>query len=250
LVTNAANIRLDRRAWLRVYRATFLLTAAAVALSIIITNVIMETFSEGINIQGLMVAIVTPLMLAGPSIGFILFRQEQLQLANARLKELATYDWLTGCLNRGAFTHAVSQALSSAHQSTSALLVVDVDHFKDINDAHGHDRGDDALCLIAGTLKQTAGENVPVGRLGGEEFAVFLASSNNLEASRMAENLRAAVARLAFVTDGNGCPLSVSIGGAIFAGPADFRTLYRMADTCLYQAKSSGRDRVALIEAA
>lgn len=245
-----ANTRLDSQAWLRVYRTAGLLTALAIVLSVIITNVIMETFSEGINVQGLMVAIVTPLMLAGPSIGFILFRQEQLRLANEQLQKLATYDWLTDCLNRGAFTHKVSEALESATTGTSALLVIDVDHFKAINDSHGHDRGDDALRLIAGTLRQTAGEATLVGRLGGEEFAVFLETSDNAAAAQMAEKLRAAVARLAFVTDGNGCPLSISVGGAIIHGATDFRTLYRMADRCLYQAKSAGRDRIALIDAA
>lgn len=250
MVTNGANIRLDSQAWLRVYRATGLLTSLAIVLSVVMTNLIMETFSEGINVQGLMVAIVTPLTLAGPSIGFILFRQEQLRVANTKLQKLATYDWLTGCFNRGAFTHEVSETLEAAASRTSALLVIDVDNFKTINDSHGHDRGDDALRLIAGTLQQVVGSAVPVGRLGGEEFAIFLADTTNQEAGSIAEKLRSAVARLAFVTEGNGCPLSVSIGGAIFTGATDFRTLYRMADACLYQAKAEGRNRVALVDAA
>lgn len=246
---HGADNTLDRQAWLRVYRTTGLVTAIAVVFSIVITNVIMETFSAGINVQGLMVSIVTPVVLGGPSIGFILFRQEQLRIANKKLQKLATYDWLTDCLNRGAFTTRVSAALETA-SATCALLVIDIDHFKTINDNHGHDRGDDALKLVAGTLRQTAGADLPIGRLGGEEFGIFLPRAGDGETARMAEKLRAAVARLAVATDGNIYPLSISIGGATAHGPTDFRTLYKMADTCLYQAKSAGRDRVALIDAA
>ncbi|WIY52192.1 GGDEF domain-containing protein [Devosia sp. YIM 151766] len=244
-----AKNRLNRQAWLRVYRKTGLLTAISVVLSIVMTNAIMETFSSGINVAGLMVSIVTPLALGAPAIGLVLYKQEQLRAANTQLQKLASFDWLTGCLNRGAFTAMVSQSLSSGSVS-GALLVIDVDHFKSINDNHGHDRGDDALKLIATTLQQTAGENAPLGRLGGEEFGIFLHRLDERGVARMAERLRAAVARLAFVTDGHGCPLSISIGGATFSGQTDFRTLYKMADICLYQAKSAGRDRIALIDAA
>ncbi|OAM77160.1 GGDEF domain-containing protein [Devosia elaeis] len=246
---HGADNTLSRQAWQRVFRVTGLLTAIAIVLSIVITNVIMETFSQGINVQGLIVSIVTPAMLGGPSIGFIIFRQEQLRIVNERLRKLATYDWLTDCLNRGAFTTDVSAALNAAN-APCALLVIDVDHFKAINDNHGHDRGDDALRLIASTLRETAGPDLPIGRLGGEEFGIFLPRAKAGETARLAEKLRLAVGRLAVATDGNICPLSISIGGATMHGPTDFRTLYRMADACLYQAKSAGRDRVALIDAA
>src|SRR5690606_10957244 len=99
--------KLDGHAWRRVYRITGIATALMVAASVIVTNLFMETFSQGVDVQGLMVAIVTPLILAGPSFGLIALRQEQLRQANQQLQKLATYDWLTGCLNRGAFTHSV-----------------------------------------------------------------------------------------------------------------------------------------------
>lgn len=243
-----AKTKLDGQAWRRVYRVTGIATALVIVASVIMTNFFMETFSRGVDVQGLMASIVIPLVLAGPSIGLIVIRQEQLRQANQRLQKLATFDWLTNCYNRGAFTQKVEAALNRS--GSSALLVIDVDHFKAINDKHGHDRGDDALRLIAGTLQQMAGPDALVGRLGGEEFAVFLQGTDSAAVARIAEALRAAVARLAFVTDGTGCPLSVSIGGAIIQGKTDFRMLYRCADDCLYQAKNSGRDRVALIDAA
>ncbi|KKB08230.1 hypothetical protein VE26_11500 [Devosia chinhatensis] len=190
-----------------------------------------------------------PILLGGPSIALFTFRNEQLRVANEQLQTLATYDWMTSCLNRGAFTHKVTRILETTTLS-AALLVVDVDHFKSINDNHGHDRGDDALRLIAGTLRETMGDRALVGRLGGEEFGIFLTSISPADLARIAERLRAAVARLAFVTDGVGCPLSISIGGTIVRGKSDFRALYRLADMQLYEAKAAGRDRVSLIEAA
>ncbi len=245
-----ARIRLDGQSWRRVYRITGMMTALAIALSVIITNLAMETFSQGVDVQGLMVAIVTPLVLAAPSIGLIAIRHEQLRLANQKLQHLATYDWLTGCLNRGAFTTRVSTAIARPSTRMPALLVVDVDHFKAINDTHGHDRGDDALRLIGGALLQAAPEKALVGRVGGEEFAVFLESSDGANLARIAEQLRAAVGQLSFISDGAACSLSVSIGCAIVHSPTDFRTLYRIADDCLYKAKSAGRDQVMLIDAA
>lgn len=245
-----AKTKLDGHAWRRVYRITSIATALVIVASVIMTNFFMETFSRGVDVQGLMASIVIPLVLAGPSIGLIALRQEQLRQANQQLQKLATFDWLTGCYNRGAFTQMVVAALKRPSAGASALLVIDVDHFKAINDTHGHDRGDDALRLIAGTLQQVAGSDALVGRLGGEEFGVFLQGVESSAVARYAEALRSAVARLAFLTDGAGCPLSVSIGGAIIQGNTDFRTLYRIADDCLYQAKNDGRDRVSLIDAA
>lgn len=240
---------LSKHAWLRVYRVTGLLSAVSVVLSIVFTNLVMESFSAGINVAGLMVSIFTPLLLGTPAIGFIMFRQEQLRDANTRLERMASTDWLTGCLNRGAFTAAVSAILLEP-VVRGALLVVDVDYFKAINDRFGHDRGDDALKLIANALARGVGDGAILGRLGGEEFGVFLPQADDETAGRAAEAIRTEVSQIGLVAEGERHPLSVSVGGATFHGPSDFRTLYRLADDFLYQAKAAGRDRVALSSAA
>lgn len=244
-----ANSKLSRRSWLRVYRGTGLLTAISVVLSIIITNVIMETFSAGINVAGLSVSILMPLILGGPAIAFILFKQEQLRAANEQLQKIASTDWLTGCLNRYAFTSRVSADLSVPN-AFGALLVVDVDHFKRINDHHGHDLGDEALRLIAEKLARSIDGNDLLGRIGGEEFGIYLPRADAARASHMAETLRDAIASISFIAGGEHCPLSISVGGAGFAGPTAFRDLYRQADAYLYQAKAAGRDRIAVAAAA
>lgn len=234
---------------MRVLRRTTLLTAMSVLLSVICSKFILETFSAGINVQGLVVSVLMPLVLGGPAIGIILFKQEQLRAANERLRHLASIDWLTGRLNRFAFTGRVSAALNGS-TARGALLVVDVDHFKRLNDRHGHDTGDEALRLIADRLTATLADADVIGRLGGEEFGIYLPGAGGDRAGRVAEALRNAVASLTFIADGEHCPLSISVGGATFEGPVEFRQLYRQADSFLYQAKAAGRDRIAVAAAA
>lgn len=243
---------LPKRTWLRIYRIAGGCTAISMVLSIIITNSIMATFSGGINVQGLMVAIVTPLLLGGPMIFFLTLGGEKLRHANKQLEYMATTDWLTSCLNRGAFTRAVTAHLESRRSigSSGALLVVDADEFKSVNDRFGHDVGDQALRLIArAVLKAVRGQDL-VGRLGGEEFGVFLAETDAATADHLAERIRSTVSAIKFAPEGKPCPLSVSIGGATYTTPAQFSELYRLADEHLYEAKNAGRDCVAMKQAA
>ena len=240
---HGANTRLSRQAWLRVYRSAGLITAIAVILSIIITNVIMETFSEGINIQGLIVSIVTPMMLGGPSIAIILIRQEQLRAANLQLQKMATYDFLTDCLNRGAFAAKVGKLLAEPRAcGTGTLLMIDADNFKAINDLYGHDVGDEALTLIARSIRSVLRDGDIVGRMGGEEFGVFLPGVTQGQAEMVAERIRASVNLARFTPQGEQRHLSVSIGGAAFSGPSTFAELFRIADQRLYSAKNAGRN--------
>lgn len=243
---------LPRRAWQHIGRVTGAVIAISVALSVIFTNLIMEIFSAGINVQGLIVSIVMPIALGGPMVFFLMLKHEQLRHANNRLEHLATIDWLTACLNRGAFTRAVTDHLGRRKSATEsgALLIVDADNFKSVNDRFGHHHGDEALKLIAAAIRQAVHSNGLVGRLGGEEFGVFLAGADAATAERVAETIRGAIAAIAFAPGGKTCALSVSIGGATYAGPTEFGHLYRLTDQHLYEAKNTGRDRVAMRRAA
>lgn len=242
---------LPKRAWLRIQRVTGVITALSVALSVILTNTIMEVFSAGVNVQGLAVSIVTPIALGGPMTFFLLLKHEQLRHANQQLEYLATTDWLTNCLNRGAFTRLVTRHLDHRAEATGgALLIVDADDFKAVNDRFGHDSGDDALRQIADAIRWAVRRTDIVGRLGGEEFGIFMAGADLAAADQIAERVRRAVSAIAFRPGGTDCPLSVSIGGAAYNTRAPFSDLYRLADQRLYEAKNTGRDRVALMQAA
>ncbi|NUS21330.1 MAG: GGDEF domain-containing protein, partial [Mesorhizobium sp.] len=152
--------------------------------------------------------------------------------------------------NRGAFSMLVEayldQVRSEAVADTGALLIVDADHFKSINDRLGHDCGDQALKLIARTIKgQLHGADI-VGRIGGEEFAVFLPGADATRSFLVAESIRRRIREAEFAPGGRPCPLSVSIGGIAFSGPTTYHDMFQTADRHLYKAKSNGRDQVSL----
>ncbi len=127
-----------------------------------------------------------------------------------------------------------------------ALLVIDVDHFKAVNDNFGHESGDDALKLIAGSIKGAVREGDIVGRIGGEEFSVFLPAAPPALMKLVAERVRLAVSELAYSPQGELHPLSVSVGCAAFRFKTTFTDLFRHADKQLYDAKHDGRNRIAI----
>jgi len=129
-------------------------------------------------------------------------------------------------------------------KAEGALLVIDVDHFKNVNDSYGHDTGDEALRLIAATIRNSVRDVDIVGRLGGEEFGVFLPGLSRDLTAGIAERIRLAIHETAFAPEGKPHRLSVSIGGVTLLQEASFTDLYRIADQHLYAAKNDGRDRV------
>lgn len=153
------------------------------------------------------------------------------------LLETAQHDSLTGLLNRSAFKEKVNHILSnSLHTTCHAFLMVDVDNFKSINDAHGHGTGDTVICGIANILKASFRERDYACRMGGDEFSVFMtdiSSPSSLEAriQNLIEEVRQLGASLNFIC-------SVSIGVSLFPEHArSFDELYKRADDALYQVK-------------
>lgn len=129
----------------------------------------------------------------------------------------------------------------------AALLVVDADNFKNINDAFGHQAGDTALKDIVQALQASVSKQDIIGRIGGEEFAIFLPQTNSDTAQITAEKLRKAVENIQFTPDENSLyPLSISIGIAMSSGSFTTSQLMRMADQSLYQAKAKGRNQVVM----
>lgn len=249
IAMTALDMQLPAQTWRRIFRTTGAVTAGSVAVSVVVSNLFMETFSAGLNVPGLMISILLPVLLGAPMTGLLKLRQEQLRHANAQLVRLATTDALTGVLNRGAFTGAVERHLATRN-GKGALLVIDADHFKSINDRFGHDIGDDALRMIADAIEDSIGPADLLGRLGGEEFGVYVPNAGLEAAAAVAGLIRQRVAQVTLSGDGLLQNLSVSIGGAIHAGPTAFRELFRSADDRLYSAKQGGRNQITLPEAA
>ncbi|SDD28649.1 diguanylate cyclase (GGDEF) domain-containing protein [Geodermatophilus telluris] len=170
----------------------------------------------------------------------------------AALQEQADVDALTGLVNRRVFDQALAGQRARRTSSGTALLLIDVDTFKQINDAHGHPVGDAVLVHLAGVLReQVRADDAVLSRLGGDELAVLLpdcpADVAAERAGRVHEAVRGTPLRLA---DGTALPLSVSLGVAHTAGSVlDVRDLYSAADRALYAAKRAGRGRVAVAPA-
>ncbi len=165
------------------------------------------------------------------------------------LLDLAIYDGLTGFYNRRHFRALLDEEIEKARTTgvRLCLLMLDLDHFKALNDEHGHLVGDQVLAAIADVLRENSPKPAQIGRLGGEEFALLLRDASLQEACDLAEILRAAVGARAVNVGKQVLRVSISIGVAILANGADSAALLRAADEQLYRAKEAGRNRVASI---
>lgn len=162
-----------------------------------------------------------------------------------KLAEKARLDSLTGLLNRGAFIEAVEGSKGAG--KPGSLLIADADDFKQINDRFGHLTGDEALRKIAAAIGNCTRRTDHRGRLGGEEFGIFLVDADLEEASRVAERIRCAIEEAGFAApDGRLVRLTVSIGVATAEAEATFTDLMGVADKRLYEAKAKGRNMVVL----
>ncbi len=165
------------------------------------------------------------------------------------LRKAANSDSLTGASNRGQFMRFGESEWSRAARFDHPLTVMllDIDHFKKINDTYGHEAGDDALRAISAACRKSLRRQDLWARLGGEEFAVMLIETEAGEARLMAERLRKAVSKLQIKSKGQtfGMTTSIGIAQANVAGET-LEDALRRADEALYRAKQSGRDRVEI----
>ncbi|MEO1017538.1 MAG: GGDEF domain-containing protein [Pseudomonadota bacterium] len=154
---------------------------------------------------------------------------------------------MTGAINRRRFAKILSTdslaATSSEHKH--ALLMLDIDHFKMVNDAYGHQAGDDALCALVDLCRLTLPDPFQIARIGGEEFAVLLPNTTEDMVDFLAETIRQKVDAHPFRSGHHCFNLTVSIGGTIFKErPCNPLLLLSAADSALYQAKRNGRNCV------
>jgi diguanylate cyclase (GGDEF)-like protein len=174
---------------------------------------------------------------------------ERLIQAQDELERLANHDALTGLYNRRFLMQAAAleTARAERHGGAPAVLLLDLDHFKAVNDTYGHAAGDVALKAVAEAIIQILRPSDIAARYGGEEFVVLLPDSDHDSAVRVAERLRRAIEASAFDAGGMRFGLTASIGGTIWArGEVGIEAALRRADACLYQVKAEGRNRVVL----
>jgi len=236
--------------WGRVILWTVLGTLGCIAVAVFVDSFNFANLNPDELRRAIAVDVLVPVGLAFPLLFFLLSKLRELAIAHELLRQHAASDSLTKLLNRAAFTDEVEETLADARfapdGARGSLLVIDADNFKDINDTYGHEHGDAALRLIAKSIRGVLRTADKVGRIGGEEFAVFLPGTSELVAEAVAERLRIAVTAIEFVPEGKRHPLTVSVGGAVYDRYLPFTELFRIADQQLYAAKQNGRNQVAV----
>jgi diguanylate cyclase (GGDEF)-like protein len=235
---------------LRAFLGTLLLGVMGLSISFTIRWALGKPFSAFAMGMNMFMPLVTTLPFA------VLFFWEHEKLrrmhadltaAHARLRAHSSIDPLTGALMREAFFEQMAAAREGGRPG--AMMIIDADHFKSINDTYGHTAGDEALKLLSNAIRRQVRKNDIFGRVGGEEFGVFLPETSTEEALLIAERIRASVQSVNFEAKPNVVrKLTVSVG---LTGARAIQTrseLFAAADACLYAAKNSGRNRVVMRE--
>ena len=175
---------------------------------------------------------------------FIRVSEEELHTANQRLSQLASRDALTNLLNRREMERLLKDAVEQAqeHKTPLSVILMDIDHFKGVNDAYGHDMGDRVILTVADAISRTIRESDSGCRWGGDEFFIILAGAPLDVAGRVGERIRRKVESAEMPFDRN---VTVSVGAATFDPERDNELqLFKNADEALYQAKKAGRNAV------
>jgi two-component system cell cycle response regulator len=171
--------------------------------------------------------------------------QEELVVQSERLEAMLFEDPLTKLSNRRFILTQLAAAVSAArrHERPLSIAMVDIDHFKAVNDEYGHAVGDRVLAAVANAMRHHLRAEDQLGRLGGEEFLALLPDADARAAATTAEKLRSEIAALTVVHDGGELAVTISAGWAAWEGEPP-EELLRRADEALYEAKRAGRDRV------
>ena len=171
---------------------------------------------------------------------------ETLSARSETLEQAALTDALTGMQNRRYFDDALTEYIEEFRRigKPVGLMILDLDHFKQVNDTHGHDVGDEVLRAVANCLKDMTRCHDVVARLGGEEFVVVAPNMENEPLIKFAERIRKAIAAMAVLSGNVRLKITASVGLAVWNGDETAEDFFRRADKQLYQAKRLGRNRV------
>lgn len=193
-----------------------------------------------------------PIGIGAPVLYMMIQRLRVLSFRALRMQVQATRDGMTRFFNQTAFRKIVEAYLHQRRPGVrrrAALLVIDADHFKAINDTYGHAVGDVVLRTIANKMRSVLRRRDVVGRIGGEEFGVFLQDADERIAASVAERIRTAINLAEIEALGPDRKISVSVGGVLFEDEFEFGDIFKVADTKLYEAKAGGRNQVKIGEA-
>jgi len=232
-------------------RSILIISLFSIAFSVLVT-VLVGSLIDGVDLG---IAATMALVISGivaPAISWIFTGQfVRLEAMERRMRQLATYDSLTGLLSRQAFYYDAQRYLNIArqHRDYFVVMVLDLDHFKQINDTHGHHVGDRVLKRFGLFLSDSLRDSDIIGRLGGEEFAVILPHTLPHHAQKIADTFCTELSALDILGDAS-LHITVSIGLVFHTSetPPNLDVLLRQADQALYQAKQNGRNNAVLYD--
>jgi len=175
----------------------------------------------------------------------VLYKNRSIKALNKKLEELSITDNLTQLYNRNKLDEVLKEEVNRSNRflHTFAVIMVDIDHFKGVNDAHGHQMGDIVLKEFAEILKSNSRKTDIVGRWGGEEFMVICAQTDLKGATALADSMKEQIASYSF---SSGEPKTASFGVSVYNKNEDIKDLIKRADDALYKAKKNGRNRVEI----
>ena len=180
----------------------------------------------------------------------LVLEKKKLEETNAKLNRLVAYDSLTGLFNRREFEKIVNKTLleMKRYQSNSCIMIIDIDHFKDVNDQFGHPVGDEILKVVSLLVKDELREIDSIARWGGEEFIILLHNTPAQDGICVAERIRSVIEKNKFLFDEHEIRITASIGVSelLYLDTDWLNTAYRKADKALYKAKNSGRNQCVI----
>lgn len=229
----------------------FQLVVASTIIAIIATQFLMFSsyalFSANVRTSEIIIGTIAPLVVASSFSWFFISLILKLNTMESEMRTLATYDHLTKTLMRKEFFNKVSESrkIIKREQFNSSFMMIDIDHFKKVNDTYGHLAGDYVLSELGGILNDNKRDVDLVARFGGEEFILFLWGCDTEGALKYAENIQNILEHKNFNYNGINFKVTVSIGGshADIDNQSSVNELIEQADTALYRAKRSGRNK-------
>lgn len=240
---------LDRFGTLSVLRQSCLIVLSAVLAADLLTLIFYSIFFADRLLLDLALTSLITVIVGFPLARFFIGQQVRLAAMAARLDHSARTDGLTGLANRTAFFERAETAIAGVGPVPGALLFIDVDHFKRVNDSYGHQAGDAVLCALAAAIRASIRELDLAARIGGEEFAVFLTGADRDAALETAERIRQTAPEVGRGLGIAGLSVTLSIGVCLRQPGQTLSEMLLTADRNLYTAKGRGRDLVVAEDA-
>lgn len=228
-------------------KSILIITTISIILSVAITFLIYNSFGMDVPQVTLIISIIAPLLIAPFISSYLVKVVIELYIIETKLRELSTHDGLTGLLTRKNFLELADSYYSLAKRNDHdfSVILMDLDHFKDINDTYGHLAGDEALRKIGNVLNESMRGSDIIGRFGGEEFISLLPETNRENTLQFCEILHEKIKNADIKYDGAEIPLTISIGFTTYDSTHNnsiLNELVKQADGALYEAKHQGRN--------